>query len=457
MSQSVKQSLPHFSTSKGDLTTGPVRGHLVRLTLPMIWGLMAVISFQLVDTYYISMLGTQKLAAISYTFPVTYGIFSIFIGMGIAMSSVISRLIGQGQSESVKRVTSHGIGIVFLLSLLVAVIGIPLLDPLFSMMGADETARAMIRSYMVPYFLGAFFVSMPVVGNAALRATGDAVVPAIIMTVAALSNAIFDPLLIFGLYGFPQLDLFGASIATVISNFCAMVAGLIVMYRRRLFDLDHIVNFHGCGDSAKRLLVIALPAGITSMLPAFVNSVINRLLSHDGHAAVAAFGAATRVEAFTMIIMMALSIGLAPVIGQNWGAKKMDRVRAAIRDAMMFSFLWSCLVAVMLSAMARPLAGLFSDDAELLRNLALFFLIVPFSYPLGNLVHGWGSVFNATGQPQISAGLLFTKMIILMIPASIAGHHMAGVTGVFVAIALSNALSGMAFHLWSWGRIKKAP
>lgn len=441
------------SSSKRNLTEGSVRRHLVRLTIPMIWGILAIISFQLVDAYYISLLGTGHLAAISYTFPVTYGIFSLFIGMGVATSSVISRLIGSKEIETVKRVTSHAIVLVLLVSFLAAAIGIPLLRPLFSAMGADETEIAMIRSFMLPYFLGTFFVSMPVVGNAALRASGDAVVPAIIMTVAAVANMIVDPILIFGMFGFPRLELFGAAISTVIANFFAMLAGFYVMYKRDLFDFEHLRNWHGFGDSCKRLLIIGLPVGITGMLPSFVNSTITSLLSKTGPAAVAAFGAATRIEAFTMIVMMALSIGMAPVVGQNWGAKNVDRVKTAVREVLIFSALWSLVMAVFLAGFSSQIANMFSTEPSLHHHLVMFLLIVPLSYPLGNLVHSWGSTFNAIGKPQISSSLLFLKLIVIMIPAAMVGDHFAGALGVFVAIAIVNVVTGVGFHIWAWRRL----
>ncbi len=442
------------SSRRGNLTEGSTRSHLVRMTIPMIWGILAIISFQLIDTYYVSLLGTEKLAAISYTFPVTYGIFSIFIGIGVATSSVLSRLIGENKHDLVKRVTSHGLLLVLLISFFVTIIGIPLIHPIFSAMGADENAIALLNSYMIPYFLGTFFLSMPVVGNATLRAAGDTATPAIIMTIAALANAILDPMMIFGLWGFPRLELFGAALSTIIANFCAMVAGLAIMYRRSLFDLNHLKNLHEFGDSTKRLMIIGLPVAITSMLPAFVNSTINHILSQDGDAAVAAFGAASRVEAFTLVIMMALSIGMAPIIGQNWGAGQFHRVRDTIKDALIFSVLWASFVAFVLVTFAHQIAMVFSDDPQLEHYLVLFFMIVPLSYPFGNLTHGWGSVFNATGRPRISATLLFTKMIILMIPACFIGHHFAGVTGVFMGIALVNVISGAGFHFWAWKKTR---
>ncbi len=445
-----------FQSSKALLTEGPIRSHLIRMTIPMIWGILAIISFQLVDTYYISLLGTEKLASFSYTFPITYGIFSIFIGMGIGMSSVISRLLGAKDYDNVKRVTSHGLLLVFLISLVVAAIGLLILNPLLRSMGASPEQIADVRSYMIPYFIGTFFVSMPVVGNAALRASGDAVIPALIMTIAAIANALIAPLFVFGLYGFPRLELYGAALATVAANFCAMVSGIYFMYRRGLFDLSHIRNLEHFGDSAKSLMMIGLPAGLTSMLPSVLQSFILALLSKSGAAAVAAFGAASRVEAFTQVIMMALSIGLAPVVGQNWGAKLFGRVHGAVKEALIFSVLWSGLSAAILLIFAHSIAGLFSDDTALQAFLVLYFMIVPLSYPLGNITHGWGSVFNAIGKPQYSAGFLFLKMIILLIPATYIGNHLGGALGIFIAIAAVNILTGLGVHFWSWAYLKKS-
>lgn len=439
---------------KIDLTTGSINRHLVRMTLPMIWGILAIVSFQLVDAYYISRLGTAEMAAFSYTFPITYGIFSIFIGFGIAMSSVISRLIGAGQYDDVKRVTAHGILLVFIVSVIIAAIGIPLLDPLFRSMGADDATIPMIHSFMVTYFLGTFFVSMPIVGNAALRASGDAVLPALIMTVAAIINALINPILIFGLFGCPRLEMFGAALGTVFANFGAMVAGLYLMNRKGLFDFANLKNLMHFGDSAKRLLMIALPAGMTSMLPAVVNSSITRLLSHtdiEPQAAVAAFGAASRIEALTLVILMALSIGMAPIIGQNWGAGHIYRVRETIRSAILFCVLWSLGIGVLLIACAGPLASVFthSNSGAFYDYLHLYFIIVPLSYAIGNIANGWGSTFNAIGKPQYSAGMLFIKSIIVMIPATMIGASIAGVQGIFIAIASVNAASGIIIHLWS--------
>lgn len=438
-------------TNKGDLTQGNIRDHLIRLALPMTWGIMVIISFQLVDTYFVSLLGTQELAALSFTFPVTFFIFSIIMGFSIAMSSVLSRLIGEKKTETIHRVATHGLLLVFLFSGAIALLGLAYQGPLFSLLGAHENLKPLIHDYMTPWFAGAVFVSLPMVGNSAIRATGDTIIPAIIMTIAALTNVILDPIMIFGLFGFPAMGLEGAACATVFANALAMLAGLYVIhFRKKLTDLNYLVRFREFGNSAKRILFIALPIGLTNAIQPSVNALIISLLATTSAEAVAAFGVATRVEAFAFVILMGLAVGMAPIIGQNWGAKKFDRVNQTLKLAIGFSILWSIAIAIILGLLAKPIAGIFSEDAEVIRYAALFFWIVPFSYIFSNLIRGWASAFNAMGMPQRSVIMVLVEMIVLMIPAVYTGHALGGVTGIFIAIAGVNVVSGIAFHIWSW-------
>lgn len=304
-----------------------------------------------------------------------------------------------------------------------------------------------IRDYMTLYFMGTFIVSMPVVGNAALRATGDTVIPALIMTIAALTNALLDPILIFGLFGAPRLEIQGAAISTIFSNTFAMLAGLWFMNHKALFDFAHIRNLLHFSDSARRLLVIAIPAGLTSALPSLLNSNINAVLSKSGPEAVAAFGVASRVEAFAFIIMMAVSVGMAPIIGQNWGARNFGRIREALRDALGFCVLWSLGVALVLGAFADSLSHVFTKDILVQPILALYFVVVPISYGLSNVTNCWGSAYNAMGKPQYSTLMLLVKMVVLAIPAIYLGYAVAGPLGVFAAVCVGNFLTGLGFHV----------
>lgn len=439
-----------MSSSRIDLKTGDIRQHLVRMTIPMIWGIAAVVSFQLVDTYYVSLLGTAPLAAMTFTFPVTFFVFSIIMGFGIAMSSVVSRLIGEGREEDVKRVTTHGLALVFGVGLVLAFIGYMLRDVIFAAMGADEEMRPLIHQYMTIWFFGVPFMATPFAGNSAIRAAGSPVAPAVIMVSVALLNAALAPLLVFGLWGFPRLELQGAAIATVFSNMVAMAAGLYILaIRKKMILAPARARWEEFGDSMKRILFIAIPAGLTSAVSPFVNTIVVALLAKFGTEAVAAFGIATRIEAFAFIILMALAVGMSPIVGQNFGARNFDRVHQTLRDAIGFSMFWCIGVAVILMAFALPVSSIFSDDPTVVYYAKISFLIIAPSYMFNALVNGWSSAFNAMGKPQMSLMMTVIKMLCLLIPAVVIGAKTGGVMGIFWAISLVNIVTGLGFHFWS--------
>lgn len=434
---------------KGNLVEGAIGGHLFRMAAPMTWGIFAIISFQLVDLFFISMLGTEALAAVSFTLPVSMAVFSLILGMAIGTASVLSRLIGGGAADDVVRITTHALALAGLCGAVLAVLGILFSDGLFRAMGAQDDMMPTIRAYIHTWFAGAVFVTLPVVGNAALRAAGNAMFPAMVMTVAALGNAVLSPLLIFGLLGFPEMGVRGAALATVFANAGAMVAGLYMlgprmgMIRLRPFQAGLI------GDSWKRVLAVAVPAGITNTIQPATNGVLIALLAAYGTEAVAAFGIVTRVEAFAFVVIMGLAGGMAPIIGQNWGAKRYDRVNETLRKAITFNVVWSLGVAAVLALFARPLAGVFSANPDVVAVAALYFLTVPITYAAGNLVPGWASAFNAIGAPQRAALMILFKHIVVMVPAAIIGGHIAGAQGIFAAIAATNIFVGIGIHLYS--------
>lgn len=353
--------------------------------------------------------------------------------------------------DAVRRITGHAVITAAIFGLILALLGLLLMNPVFRVMGADNTMMPIIREYMVIWFAGSVFVAMPLVGNSALRAAGDSFVPAIIMTVSAVVNIILDPLLIFGLLGFPELGVQGAAIATVFANACSMVAGLYVLAaRKKLLTTDTILHrWHEYGNSLKRLMVIALPAGLTSSIQPITSAVIISLLAGVSAESVAAYGVVSRIEAFAFTTIMALAGGMAPIIGQNWGAKKYDRVNETLNKALIFAAGWSLAVAIVFMVGGKYLVAPFAkDDAPAVISTAMqYFWIVAPSYIFGNLVAGWGSAFNAMGKPQRSFMMIVTKMILINIPLAYLGSHYFGVIGIFGSIAVTNTVTGITFHI----------
>ncbi len=161
-------------------------------------GFVALNSYSIADTYFVGQLGTLQLAAIGFTFPVAFTMVAIGLGVGIATSSVLARLLGTGDRGAVQRITTHALLLGALLGFAVLVIGLATIEPVFLALGADERTLPLIRDYMRPYYFGSVLFVLPMVGNFSLRAMGDSKVPAAILSLSAIVNIVLDPLLIFG-------------------------------------------------------------------------------------------------------------------------------------------------------------------------------------------------------------------------------------------------------------------
>jgi len=179
-------------SSSENLLTAPIGPVLKKMTKQVLFGMILLMSFNLVDTYFIGLLGTDPLAAISFTFPVTFTIISLSIGLGIGTSAVIAKARGANLLEQAK---DDGLGALILSFMLVAVLAFTMYlstDSIFTLLGAKADLLPLIHQYMDVWYIGAVFLMSPMVGNAVLRASGDAKTPSLIMAMSGLINAILD-------------------------------------------------------------------------------------------------------------------------------------------------------------------------------------------------------------------------------------------------------------------------
>lgn len=425
------------------LVQGSVGSTLIRLTLPMFLGILSMMLFNIVDTFFVGRLGPLPLAAMGFTFPVVFIITGTAMGMGIGMSSVVSRAIGEGNWPRVSRLTTDGLAMaVFIVAVFVAV-GLLTMDPLFRMLGADVHTLPLIRSYMVPWYLGVGFLVIPMVGNSAIRATGDTKTPSFIMILAGTINVVLDPFLIFGWGPFPRLELQGAAIATVTAYSVTFLAAFYIL---RVRDRMIRFSFHHLSEvlqSWGQILHVGLPAVGTNLLVPLATGIITRIMAGYGTKAVAAFGVGSRLESLAMAGCFALSTSMAAFAGQNFGAGRCDRVEEGIRFGVKFCLSLNFVVWLLLAGAADPLARLFNDDATIVSIVKLFLWIVPLSYGAFGTMLQVTAAFNANNQPLYSALIFVTRLFVLTVPLALLGSRLAGIPGIFAAMFIGNVGTGM--------------
>jgi len=427
---------------KNHLTQGPVAKKLTSLTIPMVFGMLSMVVFNLVDTLFVSRLGTKELAAMGFTFPVVMLIVSIALGLGIATSSIVSRAIGRGDHHQVQRLTTDSLIISLFIVIVFAILGLLSMDWVFRLLGADGRILPLVKQYMRIWYLGVAFVVIPMVGNNAIRACGDTLFPSLIMIISTLVNAVLDPLLIFGFWGFPRLELAGAAIATVIARAVALVLSLLILhFKEKLLDftlppLQELIN------SVKQIFYIGIPSAASRLLTPVTMAVIMRLVAGFGPPAVAAFGVAIKIEMFAFLVIMALATALVPFVGQNWGAKKFTRVKEAIKKTNVFSLWWGLGSFVVLLTLAIPLGHLFGKDIEVAKYITFYLWIAPISYGLRGCTFLVASVFNAMNKPLVATGINLMRMFVFYIPLAVVGSWLGGLVGLFVGLCLANLGAG---------------
>ncbi len=438
------------STPKYTLTEGPVGVKLITLTLPLIWGVFAVIAFSLADTYFVGQLGTTELAAMGFTFPVVTVFGSVAMGLGTGASSVIARAIGSGDRYRVKQLTTNSLTLSLLIVGIFLAIGLTTIDPLFKQLGAGPDVLPFIHEYMDVWYWGMIFLVVPMVGNSAIRAAGDTKIPSLIMILAGVVNIALDPIFIFGWAFVPSLGLRGAAIATVISRSITLIASLIVLHFRERMILWSVSCLRGCWNCWKEILSVGLPAAATSVITPFSIGIITSLLASYGPEAVAGFGISSRIEAFSLIVLLALSATMGPFVGQNWGAKQYGRVHQALKLSALFCLGWGVLVAIVIAGFSPKIVAIFDSNPEVLKTSVRYLMIVPMSYGMQGLFLVSTSAFNALGKPIPSVILTLTRMFILYIPLAYIGRLWLGINGIFAAACVANFVVGILGFFWSW-------
>lgn len=434
---------------KQRLTEGNVGSSLVKLTIPMIWGVFAIIAFNLVDTYFVGQLGTKPLAAMSFTFPVVMTLGSLSMGLGVGASSVISRAIGEGDRQRVKKFTTNSLTLAITAVVIFVIIGLLTIDPLFTALGATPDILPLVRDYMQIWYVGMVFLVVPMVGNSAIRASGNTVTPSLIMIFAAAVNIALDPLLILGIGVFPRMELQGAALATVISRGTTLIAALVVLHFKEkmlYLKLPTIKDTLWCW---KDILYVGLPAAASSMINPISIGVITSLLAGFGAEAVAAFGVASRIESFALIAVMALSSSIAPFVGQNWGAKKYARVGKALQLSFVFCLFWGLMATAVLAVTAPTLVAFFNPNPDIVAIASQYLWIVPISYAGAGIIYVASSAFNALGKPIPSVVMTVARMFVLYIPLAYFGGQLYGVNGIFGAACISNFIVGIGAYLWN--------
>ncbi|MGV6801308.1 MAG: MATE family efflux transporter [bacterium] len=437
------------TANEARLTRKPVALTLWQMSWPATIGLFSVIAFNIVDTLYIGRLGPDPLAAMGFCFPVIFSMGSLAIGLGIGGVTVISRAIGEGLEDRARRLMTNCITLLAAISLSLTGIMFLISDHIFALLGTPAHLMPYVNAYMHIWYAGLPFLIMPIGINNLIRAYGEARFPSIMMVVAAILNAILSPILIFGLFGLPPLDMAGAAWATIFARGIIGITGIIyVGFYRNMMEVSWRA-VTALPRHIKEILRFSIPATLTQLVSPITTAIIVRMLSQFGDSAVAGFTVGARIETFVLIPFFAFQSGLSPFIGQNLGAGRSDRLQEAQKIIWIYSFLWGGLMFLLIHFFGAQLSGLFTTEQDIIHYADQYIGIVSFGFVFAGVFYAAMATFNPLGYPIF--GALFSTGRYLFAYAGMAfvlihgflGEKFASPVGVYTAAVFAWIVGGI--------------
>ncbi len=418
----------------------------------MIGGIIALMAVGIVDAYFVGQLGTAPLAALGFVLPITHGVNSVGLGLGMATSVLVSRYLGEDRFDRAARQITDG-------RLLIILIGIGLLlylyfnvAGLFRLLGArgevlDEALRFMaLWIPVIPLLL------LTLTSNTTLRAIGCPGKSAFLLALLATLNAGLDPLLIFGFGPLPGLGIGGAALATSIAWVITFLISEYILGVQEQLILKSKNTLQALRTNWEALLTIGIPAIFANLMTPLAAAILTAMVAHFGTTAVAGFGVSTRIESLCLLIAFALSSTLPMFIGQNIGAGKPERARVALYTAIRFSIIFQLLVWVIVASCSRSIGSAFSDNPEVVNIISDYLWIIPATYGAHAVTILVMVSLNALKQPKVALTTALIRLLLLNIPIAYIGGQLYGINGLFYGFALGNVLSALV----AWRIINRA-
>lgn len=431
-------------TAKGDLTRGPVGRRLFRVSAPMAPGIMGVLSVGLADAFFLARDGANALAAIGFVFPVIVALTSLSVGLAAGTTTMVSQGIGRGVTGCERaRMMVHAVTLAAVLAMIVALAFWILAPWIFMLMGARGATLSAALDY-VPWW-GLSFPPM-VAGmalNATCRAAGRSGIAGTVMSVQALLNVALDPVFIFGLGPLPAMGIEGAGLATFAARLAAF-AGLMIFAVWMRFLHAGVAPFRGAASSARRIARVGVPAALSNMINPLGMAFITAMVARLGDPAVAGFGAAGRVQTLLLVPMLALSSGLAPVVGQAWGAGLRARAGAALARAMLWSAGIGLALAVTMLFAGGPVARLMTGGDGAAPYAAQYLRVASWGFFAYGILVTANAALNARDLALWTMALTVLRVFGLYLPMVWAGMTVAGYGGLLMATVLANLLGAAA-------------
>ena len=437
-----------MQTQENIMAVLPVRRLLLRMSWPMMLSMLVQALYNLVDSVFVAQLNEAGFLALSLAFPVQTLMIAIQSGVGVGINAVLSRRLGEGRRDQADAVASHGLFLYLVCWLIFMCFGLVGSRWFMSLYSDDPQVITYGVQYITIVTVFSLGCCMQFAGERVLQATGNPIGPMIIQGVGAIVNLILDPIFIFGLLGFPRLEVAGAAIATASGELVGAVIAVCMVRRNRVITM-RLKGFRPQRQVLGDILRIGLPAVAMQTLFTIMSLGMNKILAVFTQTGVFIMGAFFKIQSFIFMPIFGLNNGLTPVVSFNYGARNRERVDGLIRFALVIA--GGVMVAGMVIFLVFPhaLLSLFDAEGAVLTDGVRALRLLSLSFITSGLSIVLGSAFQALGASSFSLALTLMRQIVVLLPLSLLFGVLWGGQAIWWSSAVSEGvcfLAALAFY-----------
>lgn len=402
--------------TKNKLAEMPIRPLLYTMAVPLMLSLLVQSLYNIVDSIFVAKLSETALTAASLVYSVQFLMIAVGVGTAVGLNALLSRKIGQHKPEEACQAATTGLFLMLITALVFSLAGIFFSDSIAAKMTSDPELRELCQQYLSINLVYCWGIFLQTYGQRLLQAVGDTVLSMISLIIGAILNIILDPIMIFGLLGCPAMGIRGAAIATVIGQMVGAVAALL--FNRFKNPVIHVClkNYHFSWQDVADIYRVGLPTIIMQAIGSVMTFAVNSILLHVSATAVAFFGIYYKLQNFLMMPINGLGQAAIPIVGYNYGAKKIQRVQQTWKVLLPTGAVIALLGTIIFWCFPGKLLQLFSASQEMLTLGVPALRIISVSFVLASITILCGYFASGLGNGVINMVSAAIRQLVLLVP-----------------------------------------
>lgn len=419
----------NMKTKENKMGTMPINRLLLNMSLPMMISMLVQAMYNIVDSIFVAQVDEYAVRAVSLSFPIQSLMIAISVGSGVGVNALLSRSLGERDYEKVNKVAENGVFMMILSYLLFLVVGLTVVGPFMASQTDVEQVRSYGTAYLTICTTCSFGLFMQIIFERLLQSTGKTFYSMITQGIGAITNIILDPIMIFGLLGFPRMEAAGAAVATVTGQIVAACVAIFLHFKYNHEVKLEIKGFKPSPAIIKQIYAVGAPSIVVQAIGSVMTYGLNLILAAYG-VAQTVFGLYFKLQSFIFMPIFGLNNGMVPIIAYNYGAGEKARVVKTIKLSILYAVSIMIVGLVVMELFPDKLLMLFNAKPELLEVGVPALRIICLSFIFAGFCIVAISVFQALGNGLYSMLISIGRQLIVLLPAA----YLLSLTGQVVNI-----------------------